>query len=76
MDIFSKQFYIFILLLASYSYKLHTHSAMAELQQHCSDLVKSTDENGNTPLHLACMNGYVEVAKLLMKMDGADIGAR
>lgn len=49
---------------------------MAELQQHCSDLVKSTDENGNTPLHLACMNGYVEVAKILMKMDGADIGAR
>ena len=51
------------------------HSAMIELQHDCSHLVKSTDENGNTPLHLACMNGFVEVAKLLMKM-GADIGAR
>jgi ankyrin repeat protein len=49
---------------------------MVELQHHCSDLVKSADEHGNTPLHLACMNGYVEAAKLLMKMDGADIGAR
>lgn len=54
----------------------HSHSAMAELQLHCSHLVKSTDENGNTPLHLACGNGFVEVAKLLMKMNGADIGAR
>ena len=49
---------------------------MYEISTSVGPLVKSTDENGNTPLHLACLNGYVEVAKLLMKTDGADIGAR
>ena len=38
-------------------------------------MVKSTDKNHNTPLHLACQFGYVEVANRLIKM-GADIEAR
>lgn len=41
----------------------------------CREMVKSTDEKGNTPLHLACEQGFVEVAKTLMRM-GADVGAR
>ena len=39
------------------------------------DLMKDVDVDGNTPLHLACMHGYEEVALYLMK-NHADIGAR
>lgn len=39
-------------------------------------LLKSVDDDGNTPLHLACKQGFIDVAKTLIKMPGADIGAR
>ena len=39
------------------------------------ELAKSTDENGDTPLHLACKCGHMEVAKRLVKV-GADVEAR
>ena len=38
-------------------------------------MMKYVDMDGNTPLHLACMHGYEEVALYLMK-NHADIGAR
>ena len=38
-------------------------------------MVKSTDEDGDTPLHLACKHGHVEVAKHLIKI-GGDVEAR
>ena len=41
---------------------------------HNCDLMKC-DVDGNTPLHLACMHGYEEVALYLME-NHADIGAR
>ena len=42
---------------------------------HNCNLMKYVDVDGNTPLHLACMHGYEEVALYLMK-NHADIGAR
>ena len=42
---------------------------------HNCNLMKYVDVDGNTPLHLACMHGYEEVALCLMK-NHADIGAR
>ena len=39
-------------------------------------LLKSVDDDGNTPLHLACKYGYIDIAKTLIKMPGANIGAR
>ena len=39
-------------------------------------LLKSVDDDGNTPLHLACKHGFLDVAKTLIKMPGANIGAR
>ena len=53
----------------------HGYSIIKELEGFCSEIVKSTDENGNTPLHLACSYGFVEVAEHLIKGD-SDIEAR
>lgn len=39
------------------------------------DMIRSVDEDGNTPLHLACCHGYEEVALYLIN-NQADIGAR
>ena len=39
------------------------------------NMMESVDEDGNTPLHLACTHGYEEVALCLMK-NHADVGAR
>ena len=38
-------------------------------------MIRSVDEDGNTPLHLACCHGYEEVALYLIN-NQADIGAR
>ena len=64
-------------------------SIITELQRYWEDIVnqheatvdvgrllKSADDNGNTPLHLACKYGFVDIAKTLIKMPGANIGAR
>ena len=53
----------------------HGYSIITELEDFCPETAKSTDENGDTPLHLACSYGFVEVAEHLIK-GGADIEAR
>ena len=65
-----------------------SYSIVTELQHYWKDsvkdrkqhdvgrLLKSVDDDGNTPLHLACKYGFIDVAKTLIKMPGADIGAR
>ena len=53
---------------------------MKDIKQHeatdVGRLLKSVDDNGNTPLHLACKHGFMDIAKTLIKMPGANIGAR
>ena len=44
----------------------HGCSIITELEKFCPDTLKSTDENGDTPLHLACSYGFVKVAKHLI----------
>ena len=56
-------------------YLLHCYSIITELENFCPEIAKSTDENGDTSLHLACSYGFVEVAERLIK-GGADIEAR
>ena len=53
----------------------HGYRIIIELEDFCPETAKSTDENGDTPLHLACSYGFVEVAEHLIK-GGADIEAR
>ena len=54
-------------------------SVVEKLVEKCSesaiDMIRSVDEDGNTPLHLACCHGYEEVALYLIN-NQADIGAR
>lgn len=64
-----------IIIIATVSHMWHDCSIITELEKFCSDAVKSTDENGDTPLHLACSYGFVEVTEYLIK-GGADIEAR
>lgn len=40
------------------------------------DMLRSMDEDGNTPLHLACTHGYEEVALYLIRNQADIIGAR
>lgn len=40
------------------------------------DMLRCVDEDGNTPLHLACTHGYEEVALYLMQKQPDTIGAR
>ena len=53
----------------------HGYSIIIELEDFGPETAKSTDENGDTPLHLACSYGFAEVAEHLIK-GGADIEAR
>ena len=39
------------------------------------ELIPLVDDEGNTPLHMACSAGYVNVAKVLIE-DGAAVDAR
>lgn len=50
------------------------YSVVKELLGYCSN-VKDIDQDGNTPLHLACIHGFVNVAKVLVE-SGADVEAR
>ncbi len=47
-------------------------SVARELLGYCS--VKDTDQDGNTPLHLACIHGFVDIVELLVN-HGADVEA-
>lgn len=47
-------------------------SVVRELFDYCS--VKDTDQDGNTPLHLACIHGFVDIVELLVNHN-ADIEA-
>ena len=42
------------------------HSVVGELIHYQSNTKELQDGDKNTPLHLACMNGYLEVAKMLL----------
>ena len=39
-------------------------SVVQELLDYCS--VKDIDQDGNTPLHLACIHGFVDTVELLV----------
>ena len=58
---------------------INFYSIVEKLVEKCSesaiDMIRSVDEDGNTPLHLACCHGYEEVALYLIN-NQADIGAR
>ena len=58
---------------------INFYSIVEKLVEKCSesaiDVIRSVDEDGNTPLHLACCHGYEEVALYLIN-NQADIGAR
>lgn len=41
-------------------------SVVSELIDYQSDTKELPDDDGNTPLHLACKNGHLEVAKMLL----------
>lgn len=41
-------------------------SVVSELIDHQSHTKELRDKNGDTPLHLACKNGHLEVAKMLL----------
>ena len=46
---------------------------MQELLGYCC--VKDVDQDGNTPLHLACIHGFVDIVELLINNHNADIEA-
>jgi ankyrin repeat protein len=45
------------------------------LLTHQKDIILDQDEDGNTPLHLAALNGFKRCVKLLL-MANADLDAR
>ena len=53
----------------------HCARILQRLLEKCSSLVIEEDEDGNTPLHLAALNGWKHTAKLLLEKR-ANIEAR
>ena len=51
------------------------HSIVRELIRNLRGTIVDEDEDGNTPLHQACINGHIGVAKVLVEAD-ADVEAR
>ena len=54
---------------------LHTHSVVRALIRYQVDTIVDEDEESNTPLHLACTNGHLQVAKVLIEAH-AEVEAR
>ena len=54
-------------------YIMMTHSVVEELLRDCN--VKETDQDGNTPLHLGCTHGFVDVVELLVD-NGANVESK
>ena len=54
---------------------MHVNRILKRLLEKCSSLVIEEDEDGNTPLHLAALNGWKHSAKLLLEKR-ANIEAR
>lgn len=50
-------------------------SVIAALLKHQRDCILDEDEDGNTPLHLACIHGWKKSVKVLLD-NGADFDAR
>ena len=53
---------------------LFSSRAIKALAKHDQEVLKTGDEDGNTALHIACLNGHERVAKMLIK-SGASIKA-
>ena len=47
-----------------------------ELLSNDVETVIDVDEDGNTPLHLACLTGFVKVAKILIDNNATLVEAR
>ena len=51
-------------------------SIVKELLNEDVETAIDVDEDGNTPLHLACISGSFKVAKVLIENKAADVEAR
>ena len=60
--------------LLTHTYK-HKHRVVRELMRYQVDTIQDEDEDGNSPLHLACINGHVGVVKVLIAAN-CDVEAR
>ena len=52
------------------------HRIVKELFKWNDDTVKSVDAKDNTPLHLACTSGSLEVVKFIIENRAADLNVR
>ena len=53
----------------------YSNRCMREMIRVNKELIPLVDDEGNTALHLACIAGYINVAKLLID-EGAAVDAR
>ncbi|KAG0727472.1 Transient receptor potential cation channel subfamily A member 1 [Chionoecetes opilio] len=51
------------------------YRVVRELVKHCHSLIRDENENDDTPLHLACLEGQTEVVRVLLQA-GAEVEAR